>query len=279
MPMGKSYPRQLERILNERARRRGDPTHYEVINAGVIGYATEQEAAYLRVEGGRFDPDLVLLAYYPVNDTHPKQGKYERYQRLRSIHPWLLEVYTAPRHLYISQFIKGVRRAAKRRWGEAQYALGRALSWDDPRPAHVIADDWTRDYAKGGGRWLATRDAIIAIGEATRGNGAGGLVMLLPDVQDLAGYEDRAHPKIGPLVREAVAAAQLDWLDLLDAFRSYRGVNNDEIQWNGWRHPNQAGYLLIAEAAAREIERRYLGVGGEPAETVPGLTPASGAAR
>ena len=40
-----AYPRQLERILNERAAERGDRRRIEVINAGVIGYSTDQEAA------------------------------------------------------------------------------------------------------------------------------------------------------------------------------------------------------------------------------------------
>ena len=86
-----SYPRVLERLLNERARRAGERARYEVINAGVVGYATTQEAAYLRTRGRRFEPDLVLLAYYPVNDTDAKLRKYARYHQLRSIHPALIE--------------------------------------------------------------------------------------------------------------------------------------------------------------------------------------------
>ena len=73
-----AYPRQLERILREHASARGDARQIEVINAGVIGYSTDQEAAYLRVEGWKYQPDLVLLNYYPVNDTHNKLYKYKK---------------------------------------------------------------------------------------------------------------------------------------------------------------------------------------------------------
>src|SRR5262249_2088779 len=73
-----SYPRQLERALQEWGRERGDPRRFEVINTGVIGYSTDQEAAYLRVEGERYQPDLVVVAYYPVNDTHNKLYRYAR---------------------------------------------------------------------------------------------------------------------------------------------------------------------------------------------------------
>ena len=43
-----SYPRQLETVLNQRARASGEPANIEVINSGVIGYSTAQEAASLR---------------------------------------------------------------------------------------------------------------------------------------------------------------------------------------------------------------------------------------
>lgn len=42
--------------------------HVDVINLGVTGYGTAQEYLYLRDEGLRYQPDLVLLAFYPLND-------------------------------------------------------------------------------------------------------------------------------------------------------------------------------------------------------------------
>ena len=103
-----------------------------VINAGVIGYSTDQEAAYLRVEGERYQPDLVLVAYYPVNDTHNKLHRYTRYARLRSIHPLLLELYTFPRHLYLREFIRGARRMLKLRLGQARMAVASELGIESP---------------------------------------------------------------------------------------------------------------------------------------------------
>ena len=40
----------------------------EVINAGVSGFGTDQELLWLREEGVKYAPDLVLLAVYPHND-------------------------------------------------------------------------------------------------------------------------------------------------------------------------------------------------------------------
>ena len=108
-----AYPRQLERDLNARAAMRGETRRFEVINAGVIGYSTDQEAAYLRVEGWKYQPDLVLVNYYPVNDTHNKLAMYRRRAQIRALHPWLLALAEAPKQLYLRQFWKGVRRTLK----------------------------------------------------------------------------------------------------------------------------------------------------------------------
>ncbi len=40
----------------------------EVVNAGVSGFGTDQELLWLREEGVKYAPDLVLLAVYPHND-------------------------------------------------------------------------------------------------------------------------------------------------------------------------------------------------------------------
>jgi hypothetical protein len=58
-------------------------------------------------------------------------------------------------------------------------------------------------------------------------------------------------------VRDAVAAAGLAFFDLEPSFRPWRD-RNDEVRMLGQRHPNAFGYGVIAEAAAGEIERRYL---------------------
>jgi hypothetical protein len=46
-----------------------DDTHVEVINGGVGGWGTDQEAIFYMVEGFRYSPDLVLLCFFTNNDT------------------------------------------------------------------------------------------------------------------------------------------------------------------------------------------------------------------
>jgi lysophospholipase L1-like esterase len=252
-----TWPRHLEAALNQRAAARGEAPRYQVVNAGVIGYSTEQEAAYLRSEGRRFEPDLVILAFYPVNDLHSKYDKYRRYDRLRRIHPWLLEVWTFPRQLYLRQFIKGTRRALKARAADLRVALANRLGYEDPAARAAQEDDWTHEYTPERSGWRDAHAALLDVGRVTREIGAEGLVLLLPDLLDLPRYEDRFHARVEPLVRGAVQEAGLEWLDLLDTFRPWRD-RVEEVRADERRHPNGVGYRLIAEAVAAEVERRYL---------------------
>ncbi len=60
--MEDAFHQQLGQILNQEGLRA------EVIAAGVQGWGTDQELLWLREEGRRYQPDLVVLAFYPRND-------------------------------------------------------------------------------------------------------------------------------------------------------------------------------------------------------------------
>jgi hypothetical protein len=69
VPLEKGFPWLLEQILNEGARR-----PVEIINLSVDGYGTDRELLLYSAFGWRFEPDLVLLAFYAGNDiqnNHP----------------------------------------------------------------------------------------------------------------------------------------------------------------------------------------------------------------
>ncbi|OGL54617.1 MAG: hypothetical protein A3G31_12105 [Candidatus Schekmanbacteria bacterium RIFCSPLOWO2_12_FULL_38_15] len=55
-----TFVKQLESILGEK----NDGKKYEVINAGVMGYGTDQEYYYLKEWGFKLKPDLVIVAFY-----------------------------------------------------------------------------------------------------------------------------------------------------------------------------------------------------------------------
>lgn len=64
VPLEVAFPRVLEQELNRRLGRR-----VEVINMGVSGYGTAGELLLLRRDGARYQPDLVLVAFFSGNDV------------------------------------------------------------------------------------------------------------------------------------------------------------------------------------------------------------------
>lgn len=63
VPFDDGFTKVLERQLNRDA---AQPV--EVLNSGVSGYGTASETLYFENEGWRYQPDAVLLAFYPGND-------------------------------------------------------------------------------------------------------------------------------------------------------------------------------------------------------------------
>jgi hypothetical protein len=66
-----TYGKQVEVMLNKQA----EPgVRYEVINTGVPGWGVDSELAFLKTEGIRYDPDMVLLDLTLVNDIYIDSG-------------------------------------------------------------------------------------------------------------------------------------------------------------------------------------------------------------
>ncbi len=273
-----AYPRQMERMLDASAAARGDTRRIEVINAGVVGYSTDQEAAYLKSEGWKYSPDLVLVNFYPVNDTHNKLYKYQQRDALRDVHPFLLKLYEWPQHLYLRQFLKGARRTLKQKIGALRVRVAAKIGVEDKGGRALVENDWTGDYRAGSRGFEAVRTALSDIGEQARERNVPVLVVLLPDAQDIKRYHERFHPKIEPMVASAVSEAHLDYFDLEPTFAPWQG-REEEILFKRQRHPNAAGYGIIAKAVAAEVERRYLAPTSRALVEMSGIEPPTSALR
>ncbi len=65
---GEIFTGRLETLLNEKLKSASN--RYEVINTGVSGWGTDQEYLFLTEEGFDYSPDVVVLAFFIVNDIH-----------------------------------------------------------------------------------------------------------------------------------------------------------------------------------------------------------------
>jgi SGNH hydrolase-like domain, acetyltransferase AlgX len=63
VPLEATFIKQLEQQLSRPDR------PVEVINGGVGGWGTDQEAIFYAIEGFRYQPDVVLLCFFPHNDV------------------------------------------------------------------------------------------------------------------------------------------------------------------------------------------------------------------
>lgn len=64
VPLEQTFGKRLEDRLNQA----GLPIRFEVVLAGVSAWGTDQELLWFRDEGVRYEPDLVLLGFFPGND-------------------------------------------------------------------------------------------------------------------------------------------------------------------------------------------------------------------
>jgi lysophospholipase L1-like esterase len=71
VPLEETFAKQLETRLA------GGERPIEVINGGVSGWGTDQEAIFFAVEGFRYQPDLVLLLVFARNDIVNNYGPLE----------------------------------------------------------------------------------------------------------------------------------------------------------------------------------------------------------
>jgi len=95
---GEDFPARLETLLRDR-----NNVAWRVINGGVNGYNSEQEAIFFATEGIAYGPDIVILVYVsndvdPVFD--PKPVTWRRYPTWPSSLPELLNRARALSYLY-----------------------------------------------------------------------------------------------------------------------------------------------------------------------------------
>jgi len=70
--LNETFVKILEKRLDEDSNR-----NYQVINAGVPGYGTDQQLDYLKSYGSQFKPDVVLLNFFVGNDFFDNAQKNE----------------------------------------------------------------------------------------------------------------------------------------------------------------------------------------------------------
>lgn len=210
---------EYEAIFTSQLQTRLAKTHPEakVINLAVEGYNIVQYAAVLEEVGLRLEPDLVLVALFPVNDF--EMDTYRNNQRVAEGHP-------PPPHWQESLY---VYRAYLHRVENVAHKLANRLV--PHKPATGPDEGWEANIA-----------ALKRISLLAEKQGTAMAAVLLPHTK---GFETQRA--IFSRVDDYCAAQGLRCLDLLGVFRA-KGVHDGALVLNAIdAHGNTEYHRLVAE--------------------------------
>ncbi|MEW6273134.1 MAG: SGNH/GDSL hydrolase family protein [Thermodesulfobacteriota bacterium] len=236
----------LERELEERTR-----APHEVLNAGVEGYNTQNQLAWLRKRLPELEPDVVVLVFN-LNDYDygPVMGPLgiltlDQTQRVRRFSlANVSEFYLLLRWLVATQGRVWVGDAV----GPTPQPGGAAADRFDPFDRYVSALRKQYYRAPSDRRWQVMVDSLRALHELTSARGIRLVLAIVPDGDQIG----VAQPDLTPQsrLRELCAEIGLECVDLQPAFATSGGELFMDIM-----HPNAEGHRLMA----REVARHLLG--------------------
>ena len=221
------YPQRTEALL------RDDGIAAEVINVGVPGYNTEQEAALFGELLPRYQPDMVVVGYV-MNDAEPQMNVPQppaiTYRYARS---W---VWEDSRELFM-------RRVLKR------------AGWISTNKS-LPAVDYTRGFEERSPKWRESKAALARIALACNQAGIPLLVMILPDFTQ---QFDASYAEAG--IHRAVAAWGKDLrIETADLMTVFEGQDHQQFWLPADGHPNARAHDVVAGVLRdRIVERLRLG--------------------
>jgi len=208
-----ALPEQLGRLLSEPGR------DVEVINGGVPGYNTEQEAVLLEHLLPAVQPDIVVLGFVmndaePISTSRPPPQVTYRFAR-----SWLWEA---------------LKQQIRRRWPAS-------ASWL-PSRLHTYDTAYLRSFDPASPKRAVCRAALAKIVERLRREHVPALIVIFPDFT--MGFGP-GYPFAS--IHQAVAGwceeLGVDHIDLLDGFR---GMDSGRLKVAGDGHPGPEAYARIA---------------------------------
>jgi hypothetical protein len=217
------FVKRLERALNFSA---GPGLKFEVINGAEPGFNTPEEYEWLKKEGVKYAPDLIMVVYF-FNDA-TTMGTVT--SLMRPIHEEAAEESRGKSVLYTYVKYRIMRRVISRRTTE------------EYRQAYF--------EGKGGmtrtGMWEKCKESIVAIKDLAAANDARLLFVVFPILIDL--NEDYAFQDIHDIVVDYLTQTGIEVHSLLPAFVEYEG--RAESLWVNIvnAHPNPTGHEIAAQS-------------------------------
>lgn len=234
VPLTDTFVKIVEEKLNEVFPER----HFQVINAGVIGYGTANELLFFTGEGYKYQPDVVLLAFFTGNDImdniNPPIFKLEdgdlielpfQYPSSRLLAPWERPggflrktrnfLYTHSRLYSVS--IELLVYAAIQRWPPLVSWLVDAGMIEVTRPARNLGNIhafWNPPPEA----WSITEALILELKRQAEGHDARLVVAILPDESEVDRERWQAILESYPELNKKQADVSQRATDLVEGF-------------------------------------------------------------
>ena len=210
----------LERRLSAR-----DPGRaFEVVNAGVPGYTTDQEATYLELRGLALEPDAIVLQFTP-NDVivrPPWLTRWRGREALRAAYGFML------RH---SRAFAALARAMQRR----------ARDQETRQVRDLLQPTWSPNVEQAWHRMLAQLDRVRALAVA---HGTPVVLLAAPYRSQLDDPAGTRHPQ-----DELSAYARTHGLAYVDVLPAFAALPLEVAQrcFNDESHFSHLGHDLVAD--------------------------------
>lgn len=260
-----SFPRQLEKILNENL-----DTDFEVINAAVPGYGTDQELDLLKKFGLDCQPDLIIVGMFVENDVYDNlvegakhrtvRGGYlidrYRYERNKKENPLVVVTYLLSKNSHLYVFLRSYFRSFMANIGKvsAEFHPESFPGFAQPEYLPIFAKEHSPEVKRGMAVTEQFLKEIVNVGKAHNANS---LVVLLPskvqvypglwkDVQRIYHLDGNAYSLTEPneILLDFGLQNNIPFLDLLPAFRE--ADPDAPLYFRTDLHQSAAGQALAA---------------------------------
>jgi lysophospholipase L1-like esterase len=227
-----TYGEQLEKMLNDHKRTTLD---YRVLNSGVLGYNTAQEAEFLRLKGVTVKPDLIIVGYC-LNDTAPLSLSTARMLHVYNVSANRFNEFFmehSATYFYITKFFH-------------KHIAKKLLSEKD-------TDTFFTNRVSKEDEYLQVGDALRKICTIARGMSCPVILAVFPTEQQFDSKPVSFKPQIR--LKTVVKDINLYWLDLAS---SYGAHISETLFLNDKAHPNPRGHYLVARDIFQLIKEKGL---------------------
>jgi lysophospholipase L1-like esterase len=222
--LDEAYPQVLERLIRDARGSNGHARPVDVLNFGVCGYSTADEAQVLEYKALSWHPDLVLVGY-TLNDpeTDPVQPLQHHFAELR----W---------------------------WQHSQILRRIALGWNRWQQWRLAGGDYFRYlHAPSGDKWVSVPRAFARMQRLAADRGLPVWVAIFP--MGAASWAEYPYRDLHAQVASAARAAGFGVIDLLAPLSAHE---ISEVQLGGRDpHPTPLGHRVAAAAILAALRREH----------------------